>query len=308
MAQQPTSNQPDQIRVSPLFNNMFLYLFGKNGSESLTRSLLNAVLKQAGLPVIDSIDEIDEITADATIPGGVQFRTARCDIVVVTRDGVYDIEAQGRHTNVANKSLFYSARLFGEHMPAGAEGDNYDNAPQVVVITLLHGRKLFPRDKRFLTRGSIHWELESGCQPATDRMLFIVVEMDKVSERYNSDSGEISDDESLAWLYLLAKGYASTKEVETMSKQFPSIEEFAELYGMAVGDKHLKNQYEAYIRDVLDYNTTINEARRTGHAEGRAEGIAEGWENGVHDVAEALRAFGVDEAAIQKALESLKKA
>ena len=88
---------PEPVRISPMFNNMFLYLFGKHGSKRLTQCLLNAVLKLAGLPEVEDINEVDEIAADAAIPGGLQARTARCDIVVVTRDGVYDIDAQGRH-------------------------------------------------------------------------------------------------------------------------------------------------------------------------------------------------------------------
>ena len=328
-------NREPSRRVPPLFNDMFLYLFGREESKPLTRSLLNAVLRAAGLP---EIGEIDQISADAARPGGIECRTARCDVIVVSGGGVYDIESHGWHADVANKSLFYAAHLIRTKTPRGASGDSYKDMPQVVIVTLLHGQKLFPDDEQYLTMGDISWRIGGRCERATDRLLYIVVEMDKIAERYNLASGEVLSDESLAWLYLLAKGYSEPREVEEMASEFREILNFAREYGIAIDDPDLERQYRVYESSILEYNAMMNEARDKGLAqgreegleqgreegleqgraegreEGRAEGRAEGREEGLEqgreegreegraEVAERLRAMGFDERMVEQAL------
>ena len=51
-------------------------------------------------------------------------------------------------------------------------------------------------------------------------------------------------DESLAWLYLLAAGYEHPEEVNLIMDNFPTMEEFAARYGIALGDPILKRAYD----------------------------------------------------------------
>ena len=298
-------------RVPPLFNDMFLYLFGREESKPLTRSLLNAVLRAAGLP---EIGEIDQISADAARPGGIECRTARCDVIVVSGGDVYDIESHGWHADVANKSLFYASHHIRTKTPRGDSGDSYKDMPQVVIVTLLHGQILFPKDEQYLTTGDITWHIGGRCERATDRLLYIVVEMDKIAERYNLASGEVLSDESLAWLYLLAKGYSEPKEVDEMASEFRDILNFAREYGIAIDDPDLERQYRVYESSILEYNAMMNEARDKGHQQGLAEGLEQGLEQGLaqglaqglqqgrEEVAERLRAMGLDEQMVEQAL------
>ena len=96
-------------------------------------------------------------------------------------------------------------------------------------------------------------------------------------------------DESLAWLYLLADGYKDPEEVDRMAGAFPTMEEFAQRYGLAIGDPDLALAYERYWESEMEYNSAINYAKR----EGREEGILEERMR----IDAALRAAGMDEAA-----------
>ena len=365
---------PTNPHISPLFNDAFLKIFGSQDSKPVTQSLVNAVLDCAGLTALDGIAEL---RADATSAGGVELKSPRTDVLILSPSGdVVDLEAQRRYANVNNKSLFYASKLLCEHMPKSKD-ETYANMPQVIVITLLEGRKMF-KGEHFLHVGQIMWKSgdnfkESDVAPArdtssaddasaardtsgaqdtsasdgasatdnasgaqdtytardasavsgtsaasatsatqdtsatddtpaardaksddapkgnkapvagSDRMLFVVVELDKVKERYTVDDVKAAADESLAWIYLLASGYKDD-ETESIMGSFPSMKEFAKRYNLAVGDPEVKRAYDRYIESQLEYNEMVyqdkQEAKRQGHEEGRKEGFKEGLEDG----------------------------
>ena len=286
-------------RFSPLFNDAFLKIFGSADSAPVTLPLVNAVLRAVG---IAEIEGIDRISADAALPGGIECKTPRLDVVVLADDGrLIDLEAQRRKADVASKSLFYAAKLLVENTPKGRDGD-YDRIPQVVVIALIDGQRLFPDGGQFLSVCRMGWNdafAPGRRADGPDDIVLIAAELDKVRELYNGAGGVDSalTDELTAWLYLLAGGYESPEEVGRMSESFPTMEEFAERYGIAIGDPDLKRKYDVWWQSEMEYNSMMSYAKREGRAEGRAEGIEEGIEEGVQRSIAALREAGLDEAA-----------
>ena len=138
-------------RFSPLFNDAFLQIFGRTDSEPATKPLLNAVLRAAGLP---EVERVDRIVADASLPGGVECKTPRLDVVIFSDDGrIFDLEAERRDVDVANKSRYYACKLLSESVRKGP-GDRYDTIPQVVVVVLLEGSVMFPATWGVMTRPS----------------------------------------------------------------------------------------------------------------------------------------------------------
>lgn len=59
-------------RFSPLFNDAFLRIFGSSDSAPVTQPLVNAILRAVGMPEIDGIEHI---SADASLPGGIECKT-----------------------------------------------------------------------------------------------------------------------------------------------------------------------------------------------------------------------------------------
>ncbi|MBQ9044093.1 MAG: PD-(D/E)XK nuclease family transposase [Eggerthellaceae bacterium] len=213
------------------------------------------------------IESVERISADAALPGGVECKTPRLDVVVLTDDGrLIDLEAQRRRVDAPSKLLFYAAKLLVENTPKGREGD-YGSAPQVVAVMLLEGSVLFPEEGRFLTACHMGWDFGDGRLSAgPDRIVLVLAELDKVRERYNGGGGmdEVLADESLAWLYMLAGGYEDPEEMGMMAESFPTMEEFAARYGVAVGDPDLKRKYDAWWQAEMEYNSAISYARREG--------------------------------------------
>lgn len=142
-----------KLRISPLYNDVFLKIFGSQDSKHVTRSLVNAILRLAD---IEEIGEVEQISADATRPGGIALRSPRTDVLVVAGEGdQVDLEAERHDVNVNNKHLFYASRLLSEHVRKG-DNEDYDEMPRVVAITLLEGRTMF-EGKEFVSNGLVRW-------------------------------------------------------------------------------------------------------------------------------------------------------
>ncbi len=260
-------------RISPLFNDLFLRLFGRQESKGATRSLVNAILHLAGVP---AIGDVRELRCDVTSAGGIAMRSARVDVLVVSDDGaVVDLEAQRERANVDNKILFYASKLLCEHTPKGGPRD-YSKLPQVIVIMLVEGWTRF-EGRAYLHVGCNRWESEEGIENGSDRVLYVIAELDKVARRYTVDDAELATDEGVAWLYFLARGYRED-DMEEVMRCFPDIREFAEHYNIALGDPDLKRTYERYCEARTEYNDIIREGKLWERKQGRKEGRREGAE------------------------------
>ena len=232
-------------RISPLFNDLFLRLFGRQESKGATRSLVNAILHLAGVP---AIGDVRELRCDVTSAGGIAMRSARVDVLVVSDDGaVVDLEAQRERANVDNKILFYASKLLCEHTPKGGPRD-YSKLPQVIVIMLVEGWTRF-EGRAYLHVGCNRWESEEGIENGSDRVLYVIAELDKVARRYTVDDAELA-----------------------------TIREFAEHYNIALGDPDLKRTYERYCEARTEYNDIIREGKLWERKQGRKEGRREGAE------------------------------
>ena len=295
------SNAPgNTLRFSPLFNDAFLRIFGSSDSEPVTRPLLNSLLREAGL---EEILAVDGIVADAALPGGVECKSPRLDVVVLCDDGrLVNLEAQSRRVDVGAKSLFYASKLLVENAPKGGS-DSYGDIPKVVVVVLLEGDVLFPDDEQYLSVCRMAWEVGRRSVGGPDGIVVIAAELDKVAKRYNGGSfADVLQDEALAWLYLLAEGYKHPEEADQIMDQFPTMEEFGRRYGLAVGDPDLKRAYDRYWESTLEHNSIMKEARRQGMEQGLEQGLEQGMKRGRDALAAQLRELGVDEAILAEGL------
>ena len=187
-------------------------------------------------------------------------------------------------------------------------GTKFKDIPQVIVITLLDDAPLFPDSADYVSICRLGWTTGEQSAQATDRMLFVLVELEKVRKRYNSLDDEVLSDELLSWLYLLTSGYNKAEEAGAIMDAFPDIEEFAKMYGFALDDPKVVQAYadfesaEREYQSRKDYFERVErEARERGYEKGIAEGIERGIEQGIERSIEQniaiLRSAGMDDAA-----------
>lgn len=299
----PNTTNAQTSRIEPLFNSAFARIFGREESKPLTRGLVNAVLAHVGL---DPIGEIERIDAEHTATeGSVGCKTPRMDVRIVAAGRIFDIEAQGYPEDVDNRSLLYAAQLLCENF---AQGASYKDIPHVAVITLLDAPPIFPDSPEFVHTCGMIWDEESLAARGTDRVMFIVVELEKVRRRYNRLDEEILSDELLAWAYLLTRGYNDDAEVSKIMNEVPSIEYFAELYGRAVDDPKVKRAFEDALSAEREYQSrqdyyariereAIERGEQIGIAQGIEQGIEQGRKKEREEAVAKLRAAGLDDAA-----------
>ena len=289
-----------RVRIEPLFNAAFVRIFGDEGSsKTVTRALVNAVLRAAGL---DEIGEIERIDAERTELGGtVDCKSSRFDVRIMAGERLVDLEAQRRPDEIAARSLFYGALMLSS---ATGSGTVYDDLPQVTVIVLLDSAPLRSGD------GLVHvcemrWRGDGEGGPATDLLQVVVVELEKVRRRYNSLSDEVLADEALSWFYVLTKGFDEEGAMQATAEKFPTIEEFAELYGRAIGDPEVVRAYrrsEESWREENAWKRYFERIKREAHESGMEQGI----EQGVSELSAALAKRGVDAAVIDEAVAALR--
>ena len=293
-----------QTLVDPLFDEAFTRIFGREESKPVTRSLVNAVFEHVGL---DPIGEIEEISAEHTSLGSsIGFRSARMDVRLVTEGNrLVDLEAQRYPEDIDARSSFYAAKLISD---GTSKGGTYKDVPQAIVITLLDYHPAFPGDE-YAHMARMTWCDPAGDAVTCDRIIFAVVELSKIRERYNQLTDEMLSDKLLSWVYLLVGGYAKKDEVYHMLENIPDMKEFAELYGLAADDPKVKIAYEDFISAARErqsekdfFERIERESREQGYVDGHAEGRAEGRAEAFEELVAALRDQGVDEDALQSAL------
>ena len=290
-------------RIDPLFNEVFIRVFGSERSYAVTKSLVNAILAKTDLGAIDDIEQLD--AEHTLVDGGVGCKTPRIDVQIVASNRIVNMESQRQQDAIGDRSIFYASKLMTKHAPRGAR---YEDLPQIVVITLLDNVIALPGQKDFITVSKMVWQLD-GQPVATDKVSFVLVELEKFRRRYNSLSDDVIEDETLAWLYLLTRGFGRKQEVEEMSEKFPTMIEFAELYGYALNDPKLERAYDDMISAEMEYNSqqsfykrledaAIERGEKIGIERGLKQGIEQGIEQGIKQTIDKLRELGVDESLI----------
>ena len=294
----PDSKQENSNRIDPLFNEAFIRIFGSQASRGVTRGLLNSIFKRVG---IDLVDAIDEISAEHTsAEGSVNCKSARFDVRLLSANRAISLEAQCYPDDIENRSLFYASQLMVANTRRGLK--SYKDIPQVVVVTLLSDDCLFPETDDIVQVCGMRWTPEDQLKDLTSsRMLFVVVELKKVRERYTELTEEVLGDELLSWAYLLVRGYRNKEDVSEIVSSHHSIEEFARLYGYAVGDPKVVKAYEAYQSAELEYQSRQDYLARK-EREAVERGIEQGIGQGKEAVARRLLEMGaLDFAQVSEA-------
>ena len=307
------NHQASSEPIEPLFNEAFIRIFGREESKKLTRSLVNTVLESAG---IGPIGEIEQISAEHGSPeGGVECKTPRFDVHIVSENRLVDLEAQRFPAEVGNRSVYYAANAL---VAGTGKVRSYSELPQAIVITLLDDPALFPESQGFVHVCRWFWGVDGALIEATDRQLLVLVELSKIHERYNELGDDVLRDKLLSWAYLITNGFRNESEVRAIMDSYPDIEDFAELYGLAVNDPKVMQAYWDAKTAVLEYNNRQEyfaklerEAKERGLEQGIEQGIERGIEQGikqgVDSLSAKLRDLGVSESIIAEAVESVRE-
>jgi predicted transposase/invertase (TIGR01784 family) len=264
-------DNPPVGRLNPLNDFLFLKIMGEKGDEEQLLAFLNAVLRQDGKDMIQSVEIIENRTLNAETIGG---KTSVLDVRAITASGErVNIEVQLRNPgNMDRRSLFYWSREFSQGIEAGQD---YRETPNVIAINLVN-YEFLPEIPAFHSCFHI-WEDTYRDVLLTDALEIHFIDMVKfrrIAER------DIWNDALQRWMTWLDR-HSPKKLLEEAIKMDAGIEKAQRRLEHLMKDKEAVRAYQMRELAYSDWNSGINHARREGIEEGKREGIREGELRGI---------------------------
>jgi predicted transposase/invertase (TIGR01784 family) len=274
------------LGVRAVSDIVFKYIFGTEESTDILKSFINAVLTDAGYPVISEVSVVN--------PFNLKTYTDEKMSIIDTRardeaGNIYNVEVQIRsQSDFQERSLYYWAKSYAEQLP---EGQEYVTLHKVISISILDF-KLFaehiPFHSCFMLRenGNLDYVLSTDC----------VLHYLETPKLRREPATEIEQ-----WLYLLLHAGKEDERMKVLIDNNKYFEQAMRRYEHFVADEPSRLAYEARQKFLHDQASYLGDARREGHAEGHAEGLAEGERKKALETAEKLLLSGLSLEQIAEA-------
>ncbi|MCM1111031.1 MAG: Rpn family recombination-promoting nuclease/putative transposase [Clostridium sp.] len=278
--------------VDPFTDFGFKLLFGNNKNKEFLIAIINSLLELEH-DVVDITYNNTEIFGKSA-----DDRKAVYDLYCTTSDGSHIIvEMQNAYQRYfADRTVYYSSFL----VQAAAKSGKWDyRLPPIYTIAFLN----FKLDSYLGNPDYKHTIRLTDIRTSEvfyDKLTFIYLEMPKFNKEIDNLNGYAD-----VWLYLI-KNLVKLNErpAEFRGKIFERFFRNAEI---ARFTPEQRAEYESSLKNMRDYNNTINDAA----ARSRAEGIAKGLEKGRAEGLEKGRAEGLElgraEGEHKKAIEIARK-
>jgi len=285
--QKEAYNEDDMaLGVRAVSDIVFKYIFGTEESTEILRAFINAVLTDAGYPVISEVSVVN--------PFNLKTYTDEKISIIDTRakdeaGNIYNVEVQVRsQADFQERSLYYWAKAYAEQLP---EGQEYGRLHRVISISILDF-KLFaghiPFHSCFMLRenGNPDYVLSADC-------VLHYLETPKLREEPATEVEQ--------WLYLLLHAGKEDERMKILIDNNEYYKQAMKRYEYFVADEQARLAYEARQKFLHDQASYLGDARQEGHAEGLQKGIAKGERKKALETAEKLLPSGLSLEQIAEA-------
>ena len=241
--------------LSPKTDVVFQVLFGEVGSEEITKSFLEAILKE-------KITEIDLSKNPILRRTKIKDKLGVLDVIAeINNKEICNIEMQvAKKDSIIQRILFYWAKLYSRNIQ---KSEKYNTLKRTIMILIADFEIPTFEDLGYLTKWKIIDE-EKGTVILTDFLEIDIIELPKIYK----EKGE-KDDELLKWLHFLEN--PESKEVEYYMENNEGI-------------KKAKEKLETISDDIImqrlvdwreDAERDEAEMKEIAWNEGKEEGIKE---------------------------------
>lgn len=293
--------------VKPTSDIFVRYLLNSESHKNLTKSFINAILKDSGKPLIKHII----LRSPFNLAESLTSKESVVDVEATDNDGkIYDIEIQ----NIPSPAIFlrlsyYWAKIFSSQMK---KGNQYENLKSCVVIALLkeplYNDILKPhhfsaivdmeeRNRYFLMPENIfdyhilelsRFEINADAYYTID---------------YTGQKRKLSP-ELFRWLRFFKDG-ARSDFMNHYQETDTAVKEAKETYENFIEEDRL---WVAQLHSELaemDKNQALTDATRAGHTAGLKEGLKSGIEEGLKqrsfEIARQMKQLNIADDLITKA-------
>lgn len=287
----------DNFRVLPTQDVFIHYLFTSPDSEKILLSFVNAVLADAGRPLVEKIHIANTFNPQRF----TEDKWFINDLKATDSQGnVYEIEIQTiNQDSFENRILYYWSREYSGQL---AKGDDYRKLNPVIGIAVTRFL-LFPELKK------LHNEFYVTCRQnpnyiLTDDLQLHFIEL--AEEKWNElpESSPVMRE----WLDFFSKADQKTEEeMEVLLKKKNGVRDAYKKYHSFCQTPELRTLAEdRWLADVYQ-RTLLGEAEDRGVRKGREEGLKKGLKKGLEKGLEKGRKEGKEEG-MKESLESVLKA
>ncbi|MBQ9872981.1 MAG: PD-(D/E)XK nuclease family transposase [Thermoguttaceae bacterium] len=284
----------DEGWIDLCHDTSFRPIFGSEGSEPIAMGLLNAILQEAGLPLVKKIFYLNPFQLKDKYDG----RETVLDVLVEDENGDrYNIEMQTcSRKGWRKRTVYYCSRAFVDQF-ARRKGEEkktgFETLRRVVCIALVRFPILASRPNQWF----FHWKpTDSESGDVLEEWSVINVRVPRETE---TPIG-IKTPALFNWLQALGKFGAMTKdERDALEPTTPGFRELRRKMLLFSGARKLEMQR---ARD--DFDARLADQYEEGREEGLEEGLERGRRRLIRVARNALKSrFGVDPSETEPLLE-----
>lgn len=258
--------------IPPLSDTMMSKIFEDMETSLAAKSLINAILEDAGRKPLDLITDL---RCQETYPGRANGgRSCRLDITAESDGHKVNLEIQ-RATDIdmIDRSFFYGSAMLHSSMNTA---EDFSQIPRFTLINIMDFKPLRENHPDFHQPIKLMYE-KGEREIASDIFSMHNLELRKFNEVPFDKENALH-----RWIYFFKEGYLKpestvTKEVIDMDA---GLRQFSDKYGVNHQDTHLLEKYAQERMAELEYNTDMKRSRNEGIAEGIKEGEIKGRSEG----------------------------
>lgn len=264
--------------INPFTDWGFKKIFGQEINKDLLIKFLNDLL-DGEIHIADLTFHDKEQPPELREMRGIIY-----DIYCTTDKGEHVIvEMQNRFQEYfTDRSLFYAARTIVNQGVKGAEWD-YQLHP-VYTICFLNFKEGVPSSRKFRTDVAL-MDMQNA-SVYSDKLRFVYLMLPLFEKEENECENDFE-----RWIFIL-KNMSTFERMPFLARNavFKKLAEIADISALSKEDR---DKYDESIKNLRDYQATMNTARKEGLKEGRAEGRAEGAKERNIEIAKNLLAIGL---------------
>lgn len=270
------------MNINRTNDRVFKTIFGNAAHKNITLSLINAIFEFEGTEQIADIEFLDR----QFDPQYDRAKASILDIRGKTKEGIkLNIEMQVvNEKNFEKRTMYYWSKLYCDDLQ---KGQDYNDLTRTVAINIL-AFALLPCEAYHSMYGVYNVKT---MHKLTEDMEIHIVEIPKWQMNSNKEMKRLDK-----WLAYFSNR-VSKEEMEAISMSEPAIQEAINAESVFKQDERARYAYEQREKEIRDYRSAMNTARR----EGLEEGLERGLERGIEKTAINLLRLGAELEVIEMA-------
>ena len=245
---------------------IFKAFFSRKGNEEFLKDFLNALL---GIE-IETIKIKEEVSLEqlATMEKG-----GRLDLQATLNERqIVNIELQSKDKgNFRVRTVFYASKIISREV---VKGTDYDDVEKTILINIL-GYEMFPQYDDYISKTSIVLEKHKECE-VLDDIQWWFIELPKFRKAHPDMNIKINQ-----WLAFIDN---EDKElVEVAEKKNRVLKKARKEVEYLTGNAAVRRMAELREKWDLEYEVSMDYAKKQGLEDGMKQGIKEGKEQGIKE-------------------------